>query len=198
MRAICWGSGLDSSPLLRLACLQAGRRQHCQPRQVRKKAAVTAAAGCPAHKSRERGNVRGFCVFLGKKSPALLSMLVTRLHLTTGTALRAAIRSCLGREGSPFLQIAILSPTRFIKNAAVVRERCPLMAAVARHQGWIALRNDAARDRSLDAPAPSRHCVRRTGRTALRLRPGRQTARPICGKAPPEDNAPHERGPACP
>ena len=56
----CWGSGLDSSPLLRLACLQAGRRQHCQPRQVRKKAAVTAAAGCPAHKSRERGNVRGF------------------------------------------------------------------------------------------------------------------------------------------
>lgn len=60
MRAACWGSGLDSSPLLRLACLQAGRRQHCQPRQVRKKAAVTAAAGCPAHKSHERENVRGF------------------------------------------------------------------------------------------------------------------------------------------
>ena len=103
MRAACWGSGLDSSPLLRLACLQAGRRQHCQPRQVRKKAAVTAAAGCPAHKSRERGNVRGFLrlqqaiwqgAFLGEGSPLISAVDARKAPSSlTGTALRAAIRS---------------------------------------------------------------------------------------------------------
>ena len=109
MRAACWGSGLDSSPLLRLACLQAGRRQHCQPRQVRKKAAVTAAAGCPAHKSRERGNVRGFLrlqqaiwqgAFLGEGSPLISAVDARKAPSSlTGTALRAAIRSLLAREG---------------------------------------------------------------------------------------------------
>ena len=109
MRAACWGSGLDSSPLLRLACLQAGRRQHCQPRQVRKKAAVTAAAGCPAHKSRERGNVRGFLrlqqaiwqgAFLGEGSPLISAVDARKAPSSlTGTALRAAIRSLLARAG---------------------------------------------------------------------------------------------------
>ena len=108
MRAACWGSGLDSSPLLRLACLQAGRRQHCQPRQVRKKAAVTAAAGCPAHKSRERGNVRGFLrlqqaiwqgAFLGEGSPLISAVDARKAPSSlTGTALLAAIRSLLVRE----------------------------------------------------------------------------------------------------
>lgn len=108
MRAACWGSGLDSSPLLRLACLQAGRRQHCQPRQVRKKAAVTAAAGCPAHKSRERGNVRGFLrlqqaiwqgAFLGEGSPLISAVDARKAPSSlTGTALRAAIRSLLVQE----------------------------------------------------------------------------------------------------
>ena len=109
MRAACWGSGLDSSPLLRLACLQAGRRQHCQPRQVRKKAAVTAAAGCPAHKSRERGNVRGFLrlqqaiwqgAFLGEGSPLISAVDARKAPSSlTGTALLASIRSLLAREG---------------------------------------------------------------------------------------------------
>ena len=109
MRAACWGSGLDSSPLLRLACLQAGRRQHCQPRQVRKKAAVTAAAGCPAHKSRERGNVRGFLrlqqaiwqgAFLREGSPLISAVDARKAPSSlTGTALLASIRSLLAREG---------------------------------------------------------------------------------------------------
>lgn len=111
MRAACWGSGLDSSPLLRLACLQAGRRQHCQPRQVRKKAAVTAAAGCPAHKSRERGNVRGFLrlqqaiwqgAFLGEGSPLISAVDARKAPLSlTGTALWAAIRSLPTRAPFP-------------------------------------------------------------------------------------------------
>ena len=128
MRAACWGSGLDSSPLLRLACLQAGRRQHCQPRQVRKKAAVTAAAGCPAHKSRERGNVRGFLrlqqaiwqgAFLGEGSPLISAVDARKAPSSlTGTALRAAIRSLLAREG-PLPPIPF--PARFIGTPAPVR-----------------------------------------------------------------------------
>ena len=128
MRAACWGSGLDSSPLLRLACLQAGRRQHCQPRQVRKKAAVTAAAGCPAHKSRERGNVRGFLrlqqaiwqgAFLGEGSPLISAVDARKAPSSlTGTALRAAIRSLLAREGPP---PPIPFPARFIGTPAPVR-----------------------------------------------------------------------------
>ena len=129
MRAACWGSGLDSSPLLRLACLQAGRRQHCQPRQVRKKAAVTAAAGCPAHKSRERENVRGFLrlqqalwarrFFWGEGSPLISAVDARKAPSSlTGTALLASIRSLLAREASlppiPF-------PARFIGMPAPVR-----------------------------------------------------------------------------
>ena len=128
MRAACWGSGLDSSPLLRLACLQAGRRQHCQPRQVRKKAAVTAAAGCPAHKSRERGNVRGFLrlqqaiwqgAFLGEGSPLISAVDARKAPSSlTGTALLASIRSLLAREG-PLPPIP--SQALFIGTPAPVR-----------------------------------------------------------------------------
>ena len=153
MRAACWGSGLDSSPLLRLACLQAGRRQHCQPRQVRKKAAVTAAAGCPAHKSRERGNVRGFLrlqqaiwqgAFLGeggllisagdaRKAPSSL----------TGTALRAAIRSLLAREAS----LPHPLPSALYRNAG---------AGASRDTAWWPLPSGIRPEAPRQAPALSR------------------------------------------
>ena len=153
MRAACWGSGLDSSPLLRLACLQAGRRQHCQPRQVRKKAAVTAAAGCPAHKSRERGNVRGFLrlqqaiwqgAFLGEGS-LLISAVDARKAPSslTGTALRAAIRSLLAREAS----LPHPLPSALYRNAG---------AGASRDTAWWPLPSGIRPEAPRQAPALSR------------------------------------------
>ena len=153
MRAACWGSGLDSSPLLRLACLQAGRRQHCQPRQVRKKAAVTAAAGCPAHKSRERGNVRGFLrlqqaiwqgAFLGEGSPLISAVDARKAPSSlTGTALRAAIRSLLAREAS----LPHPLPSALYRNAG---------AGASRDTAWWPLPSGIRPDAPRQAPALSR------------------------------------------
>lgn len=109
MRAACWGSGLDSSPLLRLACLQAGRRQHCQPRQVRKKAAVTAAArvsGPQKPRAWKRSRLFAVCskrfgqgAFLGEGSPLISAVDARKAPSSlTGTALLAAIRSLLVQE----------------------------------------------------------------------------------------------------
>lgn len=155
MRGTCWGSGLDSSPLLRLACLQAGRRQRCQPRQVRKKAAVTAAAGCPAHKSRERGNVRGFLrlqqalwarrFFGGREPPHLLSAVDARKAPSslTGTALRAAIRSLLAREAS----LPHPLPSALYRNAG---------AGASRDTAWWPLPSGIRPEAPRQAPALSR------------------------------------------
>ena len=153
MRAACWGSGLDSSPLLRLACLQAGRRQHCQPRQVRKKAAVTAAAGCPAHKSRERGNVRGFLrlqqaiwqgAFLREGSPLISAVDARKAPSSlTGTALRAAIRSLLAREGA----LPHPLPSALYRNAG---------AGASRDTAWWPLPSGIRPEAPRQAPALSR------------------------------------------
>ena len=153
MRAACWGSGLDSSPLLRLACLQAGRRQHCQPRQVRKKAAVTAAAGCPAHKSRERGNVRGFLrlqqaiwqgAFLGEGSPLISAVDARKAPSSlTGTALLAAIRSLLVQEAPSPHSL----PGALYRNAG---------AGASRDTAWWPLRSGIRPEAPRQAPALSR------------------------------------------
>ena len=154
MRAACWGSGLDSSPLLRLACLQAGRRQHCQPRQVRKKAAVTAAAGCPAHKSRERGNVRGFLrlqqalwarrFFWGEGSPLISAVDARKAPSSlTGTALLASIRSLLAREGPSPHPL----PGALYRNAG---------AGASRDTAWWPLRSGIRPEAPRQAPALSR------------------------------------------
>ena len=150
MRAACWGSGLDSSPLLRLACLQAGRRQHCQPRQVRKKAAVTAAAGCPAHKSRERGNVRGFLrlqqaiwqgAFLGEGSPLISAVDARKAPSSlTGTALLAAIRSLLVQEAPSPHSL----PGALYRNAG---------AGASRDTAWWPLRSGIRPEAPRQAPA---------------------------------------------
>ena len=154
MRAACWGSGLDSSPLLRLACLQAGRRQHCQPRQVRKKAAVTAAAGCPAHKSRERGIVRGFLrlqqalwarrFFWGEGSPLISAVDARKAPSSlTGTALLASIRSLLAREGPSPHPL----PGALYRNAG---------AGASRDTAWWPLRSGIRPEAPRQAPALSR------------------------------------------
>ena len=174
MRAACWGSGLDSSPLLRLACLQAGRRQHCQPRQVRKKAAVTAAAGCPAHKSRERGNVRGFLrlqqaiwqgAFLGEGSPLISAVDARKAPSSlTGTALRAAIRSLLAREG-PLPPIPF--PARFIGTPAPVRHeirRGGLYGAASGPKRHVRLPPSPAQAHAFKPPANSREQLPRARR----------------------------------
>ena len=153
MRAACWGSGLDSSPLLRLACLQAGRRQHCQPRQVRKKAAVTAAAGCPAPTSRERGNGRCFLrlqqaiwqgAFLGEGSPLISAVDARKAPSSlTGTALRAAIRSLLAREAS----LPHPLPSARYRNAG---------AGASRDTAWWPLPSGIRPEAPRQAPALSR------------------------------------------
>ena len=174
MRAACWGSGLDSSPLLRLACLQAGRRQHCQPRQVRKKAAVTAAAGCPAHKSRERGNVRGFLrlqqaiwqgAFLGEGSPLISAVDARKAPSSlTGTALRAAIRSLLVQEAPSPHSL----PGALYRNAG---------AGASRDTAWWPLRSGIRPDAPRQAPRPLQAPVPCPG---TRL----QAARQFTGTAP--------------
>ncbi len=153
MRAACWGSGLDSSPLLRLACLQAGRRQHCQPRQVRKKAAVTAAAGCPAHKSRERKRSRlfafaasalGKALFLGEGSPLISAVDARKAPSSlTGTALLASIRSLLAREAS----LPHPLPSALYRNAG---------AGASRDTAWWPLPSGIRPEAPRQAPALSR------------------------------------------